>query len=124
MRVGFVGDTYAPAAGGGYVLQTTLERAIRSRRSNHDFIRVTVTDPRRVRKFRDSIGRAPSRREFLNFVISERALDLVWFLTPMAEPVCVPFIATVLDLAHRRQALFPEVSVEGWWTWEKRERTY
>jgi glycosyltransferase involved in cell wall biosynthesis len=122
MRVGFVCDTCAPAAGGGYVLQTSLVQAIRSTRSQHDFVRVTAADPRRFKHFRDVAGHKPSPRELLDFAISDLALDLVWFLTPMAEPVCVPFIVTVWDLAHRRQALFPEVSVGG--TWEKREQTY
>src|SRR5262249_47279545 len=63
-------------------------------------------------------------REILDSAICDLGLDMVWFLTPMAEPVCVPFLATVWDLEHRRLPFFPEVSVEGWWTWEKREETY
>jgi glycosyltransferase involved in cell wall biosynthesis len=123
-RVGFVCDTCSPAAGGAYVLQTSLEEAIRSTTNPDNFIRVTLADPKRFRHYHNVRGHKPSSKEFLNFVISDLALDMIWFLTPMAEPVCVPFIATVWDVAHRQHPIFPEVNVEGWWTWQKREQTY
>ena len=44
-------------------------------------------------------------------------------MAPWAEPVSVPYIATVWDLEHRKQPCFPEVSTIGW-RWEDRERNY
>jgi glycosyltransferase involved in cell wall biosynthesis len=114
MRVGFVCDNASPDAGGGYTVQTSIERAIRSRGGQHNFIKLNWPELR---------GET-SAREVLDSAICDLGLDMAWFLTPMAAPVCVPFLATVWDLEHRRLPFFPEVSIEGWWTWEKREETY
>jgi glycosyltransferase involved in cell wall biosynthesis len=61
--------------------------------------------------------------ERLEETIDQYRIDIVWFLASTAIPPPVPFIATVLDLEHRKQPYFPEVSITGW-TWEERERSY
>ena len=64
-----------------------------------------------------------SYTERLQKAIDQYKIDIVWFMVDSATPLRAPFIATVLDLEHRKQPCFPEVSVTGW-TWEERERTY
>lgn len=68
----------------------------------------------------DSSGLPPPSLEEL---ARRQGADVVWFLTPMGEPLPLPYIATVWDLEHRKQPCFPEVSITGW-TWEMRERLY
>jgi glycosyltransferase involved in cell wall biosynthesis len=50
------------------------------------------------------------------------AIDIVWFPTQYAEEVDLPYISTVLDLAHRLLPWFPEVTIGG--EWERRERYF
>lgn len=51
-------------------------------------------------------------------------LDIMWYLSPIRyEPVTIPFVMTVLDLQHRLQPYFPEVSVTGF-SWSDREAFY
>jgi glycosyltransferase involved in cell wall biosynthesis len=52
----------------------------------------------------------------------DAAIDILWFPTPLSEPVGCPFIATVWDLEHRAQPFFPEVSSNG--EWGRREDHY
>jgi glycosyltransferase involved in cell wall biosynthesis len=61
--------------------------------------------------------------ECLERTIQREKLDLIWYMVPNALPVSVPFIATVLDLEHRKQPYFPEVSLMDW-TWTARESNY
>jgi len=61
--------------------------------------------------------------ERLERVIEQEGLDLLWYMIPNALPVSIPFIATVLDLEHRKQPYFPEVSVTDW-TWVAREENF
>jgi glycosyltransferase involved in cell wall biosynthesis len=62
-------------------------------------------------------------QERLEWIARREKLDLVWFMIPNAVPVSVPFIATVLDLEHRKQPYFPEVSYTDW-TWAAREENF
>jgi glycosyltransferase involved in cell wall biosynthesis len=61
--------------------------------------------------------------ERLEHFIQRMKLDVIWYMTPNAIPVSVPFIATVFDLEHRKQPYFPEVSTMDW-TWMERESNY
>jgi glycosyltransferase involved in cell wall biosynthesis len=61
--------------------------------------------------------------ECLERTIEREKLDLIWYMVPNALPVSVPFISTVLDLEHRKQPYFPEVSLMDW-TWTARETNY
>lgn len=56
-------------------------------------------------------------------VILREQLDLIWYLIPDGSPVSVPYVATVLDLEHRKQPWFPEVSYTDW-TWTDREANF
>ena len=50
-------------------------------------------------------------------------LDLLWYVSPFAWNVSLPYLITVWDLEHRKQPWFPEVSNSGW-TWDQRESFY
>jgi glycosyltransferase involved in cell wall biosynthesis len=61
---------------------------------------------------------------FLNKAVCEHQIELMWFLGPSYfQPVHVPYIYTLWDLAHRIYPYFPEVSYEGW-NWDNREELY
>jgi glycosyltransferase involved in cell wall biosynthesis len=59
---------------------------------------------------------------YLDAVLFENKIDIVWFPTYQFEPVNVPYIFTVWDLQHRLQPFFPEVSLNG--QFESRENLY
>jgi len=42
-------------------------------------------------------------------------IHMIWFPTPVHEPVEIPYIATVWDIQHRLQPWFPEVGVDRDW---------
>ncbi len=63
---------------------------------------------------------APTR--WLERVIVNSGVDVMWYLTPGAATTQVPYLTVVWDLQHRRQPFFPEVSAEM--QWERRERFY
>jgi glycosyltransferase involved in cell wall biosynthesis len=47
-------------------------------------------------------------------------IDLMWFPTPMYEPVDVPYVVTIWDLEHRLHPYFPELGAHG--EWQARDR--
>ena len=51
----------------------------------------------------------------LDHAVKQREIDLLWFPTPFAEHVDVPYIATVWDLEHRTHPYFPELGEHGEW---------
>lgn len=61
--------------------------------------------------------------ERIERVILREQLDVIWYLIPDGHPVSIPFVATVLDLEHRKQPWFPEVSYTDW-TWTDREANF
>lgn len=63
------------------------------------------------------------RNDRLETLVRNERIDILWFMTPLGEPLPIPYIATVWDLEHRKQPYFPEVSTTGW-TWNARESTY
>ncbi len=68
-------------------------------------------------------GHSRTAPSFEEICLRDRELDLAWLLSPGANPVTAPYIATVWDLEHRKQPFFPEVSHTGW-TWEAREQNF
>ena len=54
--------------------------------------------------------------------IEQSGVDIVWYVGPFCYTMDMPYIITVLDLQHRIQPYFPEVSANG--IWEKREQIY
>ena len=55
-------------------------------------------------------------------LIQNNNIDVMWYVGPHCVTTEVPYIFTVLDLQHRIQPYFPEVSNHG--VWEKREKLY
>ena len=51
-----------------------------------------------------------------------REIDLMWFPTPMYEPVDVPYVVTVWDLEHRLHPYFPELGQHG--EWQARDKAF
>jgi glycosyltransferase involved in cell wall biosynthesis len=49
-------------------------------------------------------------------------VDLMWFPTPMYEPVDLPYVVTIWDLEHRLHPYFPELAAQG--EWQARERAF
>jgi glycosyltransferase involved in cell wall biosynthesis len=62
------------------------------------------------------------RPPWLQTLAERYEIELMWFVTPSYTLVDIPFIFTVLDLQHRRQPWFPEVSSNG--EWQVREELY
>jgi glycosyltransferase involved in cell wall biosynthesis len=62
-------------------------------------------------------------QNYLQRLLYEKKIDLLWFLTPETYHFDVPYIFTVWDLQHRLQPYFPEVSfaANGF---SERERLY
>jgi len=58
---------------------------------------------------------------WLQRAVRDLGIEVVWFVIPYME-VDVPYIFTVLDLQHRLQPWFPEVSANG--RWRGREKSY
>jgi len=56
---------------------------------------------------------------WLERAVEDLGIEVMWFVTPTAFEVDVPYIFTVLDLQHRLQPWFPEVSVKGRWHWRE-----
>ncbi|MDY6836619.1 MAG: glycosyltransferase family 1 protein [Thermodesulfobacteriota bacterium] len=60
------------------------------------------------------------RSTWIDQQLSDVGIDILWNITPPGiHPDNVPFICTVLDLQHRLQPWFPEVSTEGMWGWRE-----
>jgi glycosyltransferase involved in cell wall biosynthesis len=54
--------------------------------------------------------------------IQESNVDMMWYVGPFCSTMDIPYIFTVLDLQHRIQPYFPEISNDG--VWEAREKVY
>jgi glycosyltransferase involved in cell wall biosynthesis len=94
------------------------------RHTRHQSVRIGQTvAPKVAQRLRAKLRHGKSYTDPLKDAVDRHKLDIVWFMGVPTSPLCMPFIATVLDLEHRKQPYFPEVSVTGW-TWEERERTY
>jgi glycosyltransferase involved in cell wall biosynthesis len=148
LRVAVVFPGIEPEVGGGFTFASTLLEAVRAAEpaSEHEFLLYTIwgTLPgdskvrqipggrlhrwknraiRLVRAVQDFlIIRRWGVRTWFERSLEEEGVDLVWFVTSYAEECDVPFIFTLLDLAHLEQPWYPEVSREG--EWERRQHRY
>ena len=68
---------------------------------------------------KNKISSAPT---FFSDVITQKKIELLWFLTPIHVLVDIPYIATIWDIQHRVQPWFPEVGTIN--EWEGREQFY
>jgi glycosyltransferase involved in cell wall biosynthesis len=150
MKVGVYLDDYVPQDGGGYTFQTEIFLALSKLigQSHHQFVFISepgngiarqVHDnklqwlpcppPGFIEKLTDFLIRMwPDLRSRLRWRSSlERnarraGIEFIWFLSPRSKSVDLPYMTIVLDLQHRLQPWFPEVSARG--EWETRERHY
>ncbi|MDO8303037.1 MAG: glycosyltransferase family 1 protein [Sedimentisphaerales bacterium] len=148
MKVGVFLDEYQPRDGGGYTMQTELFRALceLATQSAHEFVIISSAkkevaseakaaglgwlafrDPGILERVSAVFSRAwPSMRNRLlwrsSFELSARraGIEFVWFLGPRPVDIDLPYLTIVLDLQHRKQPWFPEVSEFS--EWETRER--
>jgi len=148
MRVGLYLDSYQPKDGGGYTMQTELFRALCrvNKETKHEFVIISQPDQRIAEESKAAgLGWLPDNRlafpekiaEFLarywpkfrnrfhwraSFERKARdaEIDFIWFLGPRPKTIDLPYLTIVLDLQHRKQPWFPEVSEYS--EWETRER--
>jgi len=51
----------------------------------------------------------------LQSIAHQKGVHMIWFPTPVYEPVEIPYIATAWDIQHRVHPWFPEVGVDRDW---------
>ncbi|MEX2144511.1 MAG: glycosyltransferase family 1 protein [Anaerolineales bacterium] len=148
MRVGVYFDEYRPEDGGAFTMQGDLLQALcaQAGQSRHEFLIISnhseaikavaenagldwmrYRRPGWIEKTAELLARMlPSLRSRLrrrsSFEKKLRGLgvDFVWFVGPRPLDLDLPYLAVVLDLQHRKQPWFPEVSEYS--EWETRER--
>ncbi|NVM22073.1 MAG: glycosyltransferase family 4 protein [Desulfobacterales bacterium] len=69
-----------------------------------------------------SLWRGHRHRRWLRKTVRDLEIQLMWFVTSNYVEVDIPYVFTVLDLQHRLQPWFPEVSAKG--LWRRREEHY
>jgi glycosyltransferase involved in cell wall biosynthesis len=150
MKIGVVLDEYVPQDGGAFTMQGEILSAIveLAPGSNHQFEIVSLPDQELAEQLRGSaVGWSPyGQPGFLEkvsaFIVRtwpnlrnswqwqssfekkarQRGIEFLWFLGQRPQDVDLPYLAIVLDLQHRLQPWFPEVSQFG--QWETRERGF
>jgi glycosyltransferase involved in cell wall biosynthesis len=151
VRVAVVFPGIDAEQGGGFTYARTLVDAVRAEEAScrHEFLFYTAQgaappegfEVRRIpsgrvqrwrkgairllRAVQDLAAVTPARRGWRTWFersLEEEGVDMVWFATNYAEECDPPFIFTPLDLAHREQPWYPEVSQGG--IWERRQHHY
>jgi glycosyltransferase involved in cell wall biosynthesis len=150
MRIGIFVHAYQPEAGGGYTFERDILESLvellpeshhkftafspnpstelikflaKSPNINFNSIERSASIPaklfRRVRKLWDWHGKHLSD---LSDAAEELGMEFIWFITPVYQPVNIPYIITIWDLQHRLQPWFPEVGALQ--EWQLREGIY
>jgi glycosyltransferase involved in cell wall biosynthesis len=148
MKVGVFLDDYRPEDGGAFTMQGDLLLSLCENvgQSSHQFTIISAKStlietqvkkaglqwmpyrkPGLLEKAGVVFARAfPGTRKQLRWRSSferqlrKRGIDFVWFVGPRPVDLDLPYLAIVLDLQHRKQPWFPEVSEYS--EWETRER--
>ncbi|MCW5875585.1 MAG: glycosyltransferase family 4 protein [Anaerolineales bacterium] len=148
MKVAVYLDRYRPEDGGAFTMQGDLLAALcqLSGEARHQFVVVSepsvqtreqveragmewlaYTGPGFSEKLNDFITRLlpswPQRsrwRSPLERQLRGMGVDFAWLVGPRPLTLDLPYLVIVLDLQHRKQPWFPEVSEHG--EWEARER--
>lgn len=146
MKIGLVLDEYHSEDGGAYTFQREIFETLCNLRAEtkHEF--VVLSNPNKQLE-NQAMGYGIKWVRLLNPALAERGfyflsryfsklkvktsleklakqnkVTFLWFLSPRTRAVDFPFMTIVLDLQHRLQPWFPEVSANG--EWKKRERHY
>lgn len=126
MKVGVFLTKLETFYGGAFTLQETIVNDLLKVKSKHEF---TVFYRGQMNFIKDTPVKFVPLDTFagskpLAGALSEHQIDIVWFPhVTTYEKVEIPFIIPVLDLQHRLQPFFPEVSISGW-DWDSREAFY
>lgn len=123
LKVGFFVNQTEASLGGMFAFEQTVIATVA--RLTPKFSPVVISRRPIETSLPNVVLDLPSRRNphpSLDHLAARENLDLLWF-SGSFEVVHVPFVFTVLDLAHRRYPHFPEVSTEGW-RFEQREEYY
>jgi glycosyltransferase involved in cell wall biosynthesis len=150
MKVGVFLDEYIPEDGGGYTFQAEVLYALLrlAGESGHDFVLVSS----QTKELAEQIAGSPVEllsfngpgffekiaafltrnwpnlhnrlrwESSLEKRLRREGIDFVWFLSPRAQDIDLPYMTIVLDMQHRLQPWFPEVS--RWGQWQIRERGF
>lgn len=142
MKIGvFLNNNNNPFAGGGFTLRETIVDAIVNAKTEHEFyfffygskvntsaeINIVPVRFYFLNQIFKKLFQLTKNNYFLNLMplnreIKKKNIDIVYFLEPNYQPISVPYIATVWDVAHLNYPFFPEISENH--EWEKREYKY
>lgn len=148
MKVGVYLDDYIPQDGGGYTFQAEVFATLSklAGESRHHFVIISAPNQEieqrlantklewlpsaradLAEKMRAWFARNwPGSRQGWQSTLERRVrlagIEFMWFLGPRPKAVGIPYMTIVLDLQHRLQPWFPEVSANG--EWQVRERHY
>jgi glycosyltransferase involved in cell wall biosynthesis len=142
MRIGvFFNDSNVPSAGGAFTQREAIIEALNQAKTEHEFFyffygkkptdtKISNCVPikgkifgwllKQIYYFTD-LGFV---KKFipLNVALKKNKIDLVYFLEPNYQPVLLPYVASVWDIAHLHVPFFPEINSND--EWEKREIMY
>ncbi|UYN92566.1 MAG: glycosyltransferase family 4 protein [Anaerolineales bacterium] len=147
MKIAVVLDQYYTHDGGAFTFQGELLRALElvAPESQHQFIVLSPTDLqiesvsnlswqryskpglmerllRKLFRYAPSVESSLGWRSGLERQARGAGAEIAWFLSPRISALQMPFVPLVLDLQHRLQPQFPEVSAGG--EWQTRESHY
>lgn len=121
MRIAFHAKHPDATAGGMHTFEQNVLKSLEEKKLPFDVLvlsrfHIDTKLPQRILSHQSNwFGKEVS----YNDALIEEKIDLVWFLGGFEE-TSLPYVFTVLDLAHRRYPEFPEVSIQGW-SFEERE---
>ena len=127
MKVGLCVIDMPATLGGGFVFRDEIARAALEVHGSHQFelIRAAPDAPdlrKHSHTFRGTAIYEPDARvAALAPEVSDKKIELLWFNHSSPVDVGVPYLLNVLDLQHRLQPWFPEVSANG--QWDAREQS-
>ena len=125
MKVGVFLTKLETSAGGAFTLQDTIVNNLLKVTSKHEF---TIFYRGQMNFNKNTSIKfvpldTPAGSKPLAVALLEHQIDIVWFPSLTYEKVDIPFIFPILDLQHRLQPFFPEVSISGF-NWDSREAFY
>lgn len=147
MKIAVILDQYYSHDGGAYTFQGELLQALAdvAAETSHKFIvfspsvleltstqnftwqrypRTSLAERALLKLFRHmpALERSLSWQSALERQVRRAGAEVAWFLSPRISALHMPFVPLVLDLQHRLQPQFPEVSAAG--EWYRREAHY
>lgn len=145
MKIAVVLDEYLSHDGGAFTFQAELAHAVArlALHSQHEFVffapqaadasvgvewhryakpRLSERVLLKLFRYWPALEAWLGWRSALEQRLRAEGIELAWFLSPRIRALGLPFIPLVLDLQHRLQPQFPEVSAKG--EWHVREAHY